>query len=532
VNETIDALNWCSGVSDFAGESVALAQQVAVDHIVKVHRESARCPRDITTQAAREELLGGPSDYGGSSSLVVTYDEQKVSIPQAGASPTPLASVLPDSDCECLERFGEKMLIGPDEWGTITQNERDVHIKPFMDKRLAGDVGLYEQFVQRLRDCGLVRFGVRSRTMVTPFFVRKKNDRQRLVIDCRPANRCFKVPPPVFLGTSSEWGGLRVGPEDTLYAAQGDIKDYFYACGIQPGLSEYFCLPPVSGNFLLNAGLCYVDDVPVDPRGNYFPQLSVMPMGWSWAFYFAQQVHKHLIQKYSNTGPNDFLEMGSPPPDLEASRCGVHAYCDNLTVFGTKPTDVQQLTDSIITGIESEGFTVHEKVEATDYVITVGVELDGLKGEVACKTERRWRLVKVMRWLGSRPLVSGKHLERAIGHATFVLMLRRPLLAVFRAVYHFIQNQPYHTPTRLSAEAARECRAAAALIPFASASLRRPVATTVSAFDACPTGMGVGESLWEEADVLNVTKFDDRWRFKLDKFDKVPARINSHLSLG
>ena len=39
-------------------------------------------------------------------------------------------------------------------------------------------------------------------------------------------------------------GGLRVPESENLFVSQGDIKDYFYACGIDEGLSEYFCLPP------------------------------------------------------------------------------------------------------------------------------------------------------------------------------------------------------------------------------------------------------------------------------------------------
>ena len=151
---------------------------------------------------------------------------------------------------------------------------------------------------------------------------------------------------------------------------------------------------------------------------------------------------------------------------------------------------------------------------------------------MVCKLERKWKLIKVLRWLGSAPLVSGKQMERAIGHATFVLMLRRPLLSILRDVYMFIQNRPYHLPTRLPAEAARECRAAAALVPFAVADLRPPFSPKVSAFDASPGGMGVGEPAWSEQDVRTVSRYDDRWRFRLGKYDRVPARVNSHLSLG
>eukprot|EP00972_Heterocapsa_arctica_P032482 4785229-Heterocapsa_arctica.AAC.1 len=58
-------------------------------------------------------------------------------------------------------------------------------------------------------------------------------------------------------------------------------------------------------------------------------------MGWSWAFYLAQAAHEDMIKKYTDVGEHDFLEMGRPAPKLTSVRPRMHAYCDNLTTFGT-----------------------------------------------------------------------------------------------------------------------------------------------------------------------------------------------------
>eukprot|EP00972_Heterocapsa_arctica_P104327 15378734-Heterocapsa_arctica.AAC.1 len=68
-------------------------------------------------------------------------------------------------------------------------------------------------------------------------------------------------------------------------------------------------------------------------------------------------------------------------------------------------------------------------------------------------------------------------------------MMFRPLLAVFRYVYDFIQAH-YNTPTRLWSSAAWECKVAETLIPFAVANLRRPFDSVVQAFDASESGAG------------------------------------------
>ena len=75
---------------------------------------------------------------------------------------------------------------------------------------------------------------------VTPFFVYKKTGNLRLILDCRPANRVFREAPYVRLGTAGEWANLRLPEDENLFVASGDIKDYFYACGIPECLGEYF----------------------------------------------------------------------------------------------------------------------------------------------------------------------------------------------------------------------------------------------------------------------------------------------------
>ena len=88
----------------------------------------------------------------------------------------------------------------------------------------------------------------------------------------------------MLLGTAGDWANVILPEGSCLFAAQGDIKDYFYACGISSELSEYFSLPPVSGARLRGLGVFRVSGLPVGPEELVFPQLAVMPMGWSWAF--------------------------------------------------------------------------------------------------------------------------------------------------------------------------------------------------------------------------------------------------------
>lgn len=166
-------------------------------------------------------------------------------------------------------------------------------------------------------------------------------------------------------------------------------------------MSEYFLLPPLTLQEMIHLGLGDICESSWGADGRIFPQLAVMPMGWSWAIYFAQHAHSRMIQKFSNAETEDFLEMGRPASSLSADRPGAHAYCDNLGMFGTDPQGAQQWTDQIVDGIGSSGFEVLEREEASVYAATVGVEINGLKGTQSAKPRRLWRLRVTLRWLST-----------------------------------------------------------------------------------------------------------------------------------
>ena len=62
----------------------------------------------------------------------------------------------------------------------------------------------------------------------------------------------FRRPPPVRLGTAAEWSHLSLNSDDELFAAQGEIKDYFYARGLPSELSPNFSLPALKGDVLID----------------------------------------------------------------------------------------------------------------------------------------------------------------------------------------------------------------------------------------------------------------------------------------
>ena len=72
------------------------------------------------------------------------------------------------------------------------------------------------------------------------------------------------------LGGGAEWGEMRLPDQCDLWVAQADIKDYFHCCMLPPWLSDYFCLPRVSGAVLIRLGVRELEGEIVRPEGEYF----------------------------------------------------------------------------------------------------------------------------------------------------------------------------------------------------------------------------------------------------------------------
>ncbi|CAK0885022.1 unnamed protein product [Prorocentrum cordatum] len=525
--DSVKALNWLHGGRQPPSfSSPTLSQATALQHLLDVHRTDV--PEIVNAEAARVELLGAGQDYAGGPELpIASYDKDLLSMPQLGAEPVDLSTVLEGRARECLVNFEEEILHGPDDWGHITECEE--HVRPYMDPVLKSDADAYFGFVMRGHRSGLFRFGRTPRVIVTPFFVKKKAGTLRLILDCRPSNRRMRESPYVRLGGPADVARLWHSRSDgDPYVALGDVKDYFHCCGLPPGLSPYFSLPPVSGLRLLQAGIHNVEGIPVLPGDSIFPQSRVVPMGWSWACYFAQSATTSLVHRFSGSEGDSFLESCKPPPGLD--RPAYKVYIDDISIFGQGKSQTDRIAKQVFDGVESVGFRVHERTSASKWALTLGLEIDFLHSTVQGKRQKRWKLKAVLDWLSGAPYVSGKEIERLLGHTTFHFGPNRLFLSIFNSAYDFIRSS-YTSRVRLWPSVARECWAAGCLISFAFADLGRGFDPLVSCFDASTCGAGVVTAPWDSAQVRSECEWEERWRFKWDVYDRVAPRDNNFSSL-
>ncbi|CAE8638556.1 unnamed protein product, partial [Polarella glacialis] len=475
----------------------------------------AQAPKPVHMQAMREaahELLRTSLSYTKeeAESTVRSYDERLVSIPDVAQGKFPHAvDVIDPTGREIIMDPLNTMLLAPDEWGAVVESGK--RVVPYMDAVLSNDPAKYISFIRGLFDRGMIRFVSHSLDRITPFFVVKKNGKLRLVLDCRRVNMRFKKCPPVAMAAGYSWSQVQLGPDETLYTAQSDIKDYFYSLGMPLDLQPYFCLPHVPGRMLQEWG---IDPAGMtDDRGMAHPCFIVVPMGWNWAMWIAQRVHQFQAMQGSGLGFSRVLVDGAPPPDLASGEPMTIPYAGNLNVTGACKEKVQRAKDGAVKRLRDCGFLVHEEMDACDMVQSLGFTVDGKTGVVRPVAEKLQKVIRAFEWMSHRPRVTGKAVEKLLGHAVHFMMLRRELLSIFRSLYDFVHSS-YSKRQRLWASAAKEASWAASLLLICSADLKLPWAADVTISDASLSGIAVCSRLLKTDQVSQLGSQHERWRYK------------------
>ena len=115
-------------------------------------------------------------------------------------------------------------------------------------------------------------------------------------------------------------------------------------------------------------------------------------------------------------------------------------------------------------------FRVHEELDASDVAQSFGFLFDGKRAIVQPIPEKLAKVQAAFRWHFK---AWGKDVERLLGRATHLMMLRMELLSLFRCLYDFVQGC-YNTRSRLRPAAVREARWACSLFGLCSVDLRMP----------------------------------------------------------
>ena len=444
---------------------------------------------------------------------VVPLQFSQLSLPSVGTAGVDLVSAVDESIRDVVVDFENRMLQDEDTWTCISRDA--AHLKPYSDPSLH-DRSKYLEFLRLLFDRGILSFSRHCRGRVGAFTVSKKDKivegvvkkRQRLVLDCRQTNLLFKPSPHTELGSLASLAELTLQPSQQLYISGADIQDCFYAVHIPETMMRYFCLEfDISSEEVRTVTGGSISDV----GGPISPCINVLPMGFSWSFFLVQHIHQSAVLRSLSISEQDLFLDGRPPPHISSSGIYSMPYCDNIHSISSDKSSCNEGKQRIVSELAGQGFTIHEKKDASTLFNTLGGVVDGDSGWVGMTSRRAWDLIYAFEYVAEH-VVSREVVQKLLGHAMFFSTINRGGMSVFRRLYDFVEH--CKVPRRLTSQERQECLVFAGLIPLLFADLRKQWSNTLFCTDASPDGYGVCCREVERSTAESLGRWNERWRFK------------------
>ena len=436
---------------------------------------------------------------------VANYDPEKVSLPSDGWKPIPLAELWGRNGRGRVDNFVRDQLLPPDVAQELVAASGVKQL--YFDRRLK-QRKVYAQFLKRMASSNLVDFSLSPpREEVAIFFVTKKNNKLRMIIDARRSNSHFKPPSGVSLCTGESLGSIELGPDEQLTICQADLKDAFYHLELPEELRDVFGLPGVRAGDVNVTG---IEGCAVKPDRLIFPRIAVVPMGWTHALFLCQSIHEELAEK-SGLLESDRLRDRKRPPHSDSFHS---QYVDNLIVMGSHEQQVRQRFEKAVAELKGAGLQVHEEETNVGDAVVLGWEYtrDGIFRPYR---KRAWKARLAIRGLLRKGRAHGSAVERLLGHLTFISLCRREALSVFGEIYQFVKAHRYvKEEVPLPFAVPQELRNWDGILPLLFKDLKAGWSTQVSAVDASEFGLGmtVAECTHEEARLWGTCS--ERWRFR------------------
>ena len=168
-------------------------------------------------------------------------------------------------------------------------------------------------------------------------------------------------------------------------------------------------------------------------------------------------------------------------------------YIDDLNIYGSDAAAMVAAQDQYIAAMTSVGLPPKpSKVvrPTADGLECLGMIVNGITGEVGVAVPKLQKLRHQTLALLDRGMCTGIELSQIIGKFTWAMLVRRPALSIFSAVYKFILVSK-HRHYQLWPSVRRELHAATMLIPLLYTSIRGDFMPHVVSTDASEEAQGV-----------------------------------------
>jgi hypothetical protein len=348
-----------------------------------------------------------------------------------------------------------------------------------------GAMSEYVKLIKRLLALEMLSFTTNPVVVNGLFTVPKDGDKQRLIIDARPANEVLGEPPKVVLPSPDLIADLVVDRDRPLFVAKVDLDNFYHRLRLPDWLHPYFALPAVQAKLL---GHDFVSRFGAETY--VYPCCTRLPMGWSHSVFLAQAAHQFIIDNYTSLKRCDQLCAGN---DLSVSRPRHALYIDDVFFLGHDRQLVAQQQQQYFAAITKVGLVVKWSKVTSPTACgceCLGLVVDGTEHIVGVSVPKLRDLIVQTRAVLSRGSATGRQLSQVVGKWTWACLVRRPLLSVFSSVYRFIERADRRLFS-LWPSVVKELQAIIRLAPLMWASLRCRYFPDVIATDASSLGFGV-----------------------------------------
>eukprot|EP00439_Symbiodinium_sp_Y106_P037111 s1103_g4.t1 len=418
------------------------------------------CPDGSTPSSALQDLMSTHNLYEGEPGNLARYDPDKLKILRSRVRPRPLSEMLPPHVLPLFRRRHAHIVRSDSEFETFKREHPDsCPHQPYWDPSLRQSLETRVDFLRWLYSVGIISFRRRIRSKVDVFFVKKKDPNAiRMVIDARVTNAHHRAPPVTRLGSGANFSELDLSQDglrhhkldgtEIGWGTEMDVSDCFYQFDLKEMASWFGIDFPNAAHFWRRHGIP-VEEIYNEESGSYekvdeydmlYPVISVMPMGWTWALFFANETVAHLVRQSKPEGTVEFREKLQVPQLWDADTL-TSTYVDNVAILGAHKHDVSVRAQAVAKVFEENGIPiVWSYEEPVRKLETVGCIIDFEEKKLRQKPHRIWRVHLAGIELARRRKVHGHLLQVWLGHATSLFRFAPPLLSIFDKIYRFIRG--------------------------------------------------------------------------------------------
>lgn len=315
------------------------------------------------------------------------------------------------------------------------------------------------------------------------FAVPKDGSLQRIIIDTRPANSRFRIPPWIRLASPDFISKLKFPPGSTYFIFKLDIDNFYLRLLLPKWMIRFFALPPVMASTIPGY---------VGPDFFCYPCVCVLPPGWSWSVYLSQLAHEHQLLSFGLQQSDMLTRMND---SFVVDRLITACYIDDLIGFSPFCADsvLAILLDSYRKiGLPPKMSKLQWSSPIPTKVLGLLCDPNGPNPSLRLEPSRMRKLIEVTQEVLLFGRATAKMMEVLVGQWIWAMLVVRPAFSIFGSVWRFVRAADAHNQVfTLWPSVVNELSMAISLSPLMVASLKGDTFNSTLAFDASLSGFGI-----------------------------------------